>query len=108
MVTIRNVPSPAIYAFGQPERIRFEQDDRIILDGPDDADWRPLQTNEDGHTRDDYADAYAAKTLEPIGLNLFESEHWETIDTSIIQRKPDDDEDREQPADKPERRRSDT
>jgi putative transposase len=49
MVAIRNVPSPTINAFGQPERIRFEQDDRIVLDGPDDADWRPLQTNEDGH-----------------------------------------------------------
>jgi hypothetical protein len=58
-------------------------------------------------TLDDYADAYASRTQEPIELNPFIGEHWETIDTSIIQRRPEQDED-EKPAGKPERRRSDT
>jgi hypothetical protein len=57
-------------------------------------------------TLDDYADAYAAKTLEPIELNPFAVDHWETIDTTVIQRQPDDDE--EAGGDKPERRRADT
>lgn len=37
-------------------------------------------------TLQDYSDAYASRTLEPIELNPFEVDHWETIDTSIIQR----------------------
>ncbi|MEY9465523.1 hypothetical protein ABH973_005936 [Bradyrhizobium ottawaense] len=44
-------------------------------------------------TKDDYSDSYAAKTLEPIELNPFEVDHWETIDTSVIQRRLDDEDD---------------
>jgi hypothetical protein len=43
-------------------------------------------------TKDDYADAYANRTLEPIDLNPFEAEHWESIDTSIIQSRPEEEE----------------
>ncbi len=56
-------------------------------------------------TLDDYADAYAARTREPIELNPFIVDHWETIDTSKIQRRPEQDDD-DAPAGKPERRRS--
>lgn len=55
---------------------------------------------------DDYADAYAARTLEPIELNPFAVDHWAMLDTRIIQRKTDDDEDDAKPV-KAERRRSD-
>jgi hypothetical protein len=44
-------------------------------------------------TRDDYADGYAAKTLEPTELNPFVADHWASIDTSIIQRQPEDEDD---------------
>jgi hypothetical protein len=57
-------------------------------------------------TIDDYADAYAARTREPVELNPFIGDHWESIDTSIIQRRLEEDEDGV--AGKPERRRSDS
>jgi len=56
-------------------------------------------------TLDDYADGYAARTREPIELNPFIVDHWESIDTSVIQRRPEQDED-DTPPGKPERRRS--
>lgn len=55
-------------------------------------------------TRADYSDAYASRTLEPIELNPFEVDHWETIDTSIIQRPAPDP--TEPPKGQPQRRRS--
>jgi AAA domain len=61
---------------------------------------------------DDFADGYAAKTREPTELNPFAVDHWERIDTSIIQHRVDDDDD--PPAKKPvtrqrpERRREDS
>jgi hypothetical protein len=55
-------------------------------------------------TLDDYADAYAAKTMEPVELNPFAVDHWESIDTSIIQHRPDDEDDAPTKG-KPERRR---
>lgn len=41
-------------------------------------------------TLDDYADGYAARTRQSVELNPFAVDHWETIDTSIIQHRPDD------------------
>jgi hypothetical protein len=61
-------------------------------------------------TLDDFADGYAGKTREPIELNPFAVDHWEGVDTDIIQRQPDAE---EPPAgkpkgkQKPERRRED-
>lgn len=52
-------------------------------------------------TKDDYSDSYAAKTLEPIELNPFEVDHWETIDTSVIQRRLDDGDDQAETPAKP-------
>ena len=57
-------------------------------------------------TLDDYADGYAARTQEPVDLNPFIGDHWESIDTKIIKR--GDEEEEEGVAGKPERRRSDT
>ncbi|WP_339039249.1 hypothetical protein WHZ78_15585 [Bradyrhizobium symbiodeficiens] len=45
---LRDVPAPIIGAYGQPDRIRYESDDRIILPGLD-CDWRCEHTNDDGH-----------------------------------------------------------
>lgn len=45
---LRDVPAPVIGAYGQPERIRYEADDRIILPGFE-CDWRCDETNDDGH-----------------------------------------------------------
>jgi len=69
-------------------------------------------------TIDDFADSYAARTREPIELNPFANDHWEFIDTSIIQHPVDDEPGDKQPvkkpagkkpaAKKPERRRDDT
>ncbi|MCK1365174.1 hypothetical protein [Bradyrhizobium sp. 62] len=47
MVKVRNIPGPIHGALGQPERMRFGDDDRIIL--ADDIDYRPFFTNDDGH-----------------------------------------------------------
>lgn len=46
MVKVRQVPDPIAGAFGQPERMRFGDDDRIVLD---EIDWRRRLTNDDGH-----------------------------------------------------------
>ena len=50
-------------------------------------------------TLQDYADAYAARTLQPIELNVFESDYWQDIDTTVIQHRPkaDDEEDETRP-----------
>ncbi|MHC2579169.1 putative transposase [Bradyrhizobium diazoefficiens] len=45
---LRDVPAPVIGAYGQPKRIRYESDDRIILPGFE-CDWRCKETNGDGH-----------------------------------------------------------
>lgn len=45
---VRDVPAPIAGAYGQPERIRYEADDRIMLPGFD-CDWRCDETNDDGH-----------------------------------------------------------
>jgi putative transposase len=45
---VRDVPFPIAGAYGQPVRIRYEADDRIILDGFD-CDWRCKETTVDGH-----------------------------------------------------------
>jgi putative transposase len=45
---VRDVPAPIAGAYGQPARIRYEADDRIILDGFD-CDWRCKETTIDGH-----------------------------------------------------------
>jgi putative transposase len=45
---IRNYPLPIPGALGQPVRMRFESDDRIILPGKD-CDWRPSKTTDAGH-----------------------------------------------------------
>lgn len=47
-------------------------------------------------SKDDFADGYAAKTLEPIELNPFAVDHWETIDTSVIQHRIEDEDDQHQ------------
>jgi len=57
-------------------------------------------------TIDDFADAYAARTLQPVELNPFAVDHWASIDTSIIQHRPEDEDD--EPDDAPERRREET
>jgi hypothetical protein len=62
-------------------------------------------------TIDDYADGYAARTRQPIDLNPFAVDHWETIDTSIIQHKDNLDDEvptKKRANKKPERRREDT
>jgi hypothetical protein len=41
-------------------------------------------------TQEDFADAYARRTLEPIELNPFVGDNWAEIDTSIIQKKPEE------------------
>jgi hypothetical protein len=56
-------------------------------------------------TLDDFADAYAGRVIETVELNPFVVDHWESIDTRIIQRGPEPDEDETVPG-KPERRRS--
>lgn len=56
-------------------------------------------------TLDDYADAYAARTLQPVDLNPFAVDHWASIDTSIIQHRPDEEAEADEP---PERRREET
>jgi hypothetical protein len=49
-------------------------------------------------TLEDYADAYASMTTQPVELNVFENDHWRDIDTRIIQHRPDsDDEDDDKP-----------
>jgi putative transposase len=48
MAKIRNYPLPLPGALGQPVRMRFESDDRIILPGKD-CDWRPFANTEAGH-----------------------------------------------------------
>ena len=40
-------------------------------------------------TQEDFADAYSRKTLEPADLNPFFVDDWASIDTGVIQRKPD-------------------
>jgi putative transposase len=45
---IRNYPLPIPGALGQPVRMRFENDDRIILPGKD-CDWRPSKSTDAGH-----------------------------------------------------------
>jgi hypothetical protein len=62
-------------------------------------------------TIEDYQDVYAARTLQPVELNPFAVDHWERIDTSIVQRRGYDDDDevpRGKAYKKPERRREDT
>nr|WP_256467879.1 AAA family ATPase [Bradyrhizobium sp. 62] len=58
---------------------------------------------------DDYADGYATRTMEPVELNPFAVDHWNAIDTSIIQRHPEDQIDTKPRGkrSKPERRRGD-
>jgi putative transposase len=46
MVKVRHIPDPVRGAFGQPERIRYGDDDRIVFD---EIDWRRHLTNDDGH-----------------------------------------------------------
>lgn len=46
-----------------------------------------VRSGRDAVSKDDYSDSYAARTLEPIELNPFEVDHWETIDTNVIQRR---------------------
>jgi len=46
MVKVRHIPGPVDGAFGQPERMRFDDDDRIVID---EIDWRRHLTNDDGH-----------------------------------------------------------
>lgn len=48
MAKIRNYPLPLPGALGQPIRMRFENDDRIILPGKD-CDWRAFANTEAGH-----------------------------------------------------------
>ena len=55
-------------------------------------------------SRNDYGDAYAARTLEPYDLNPFAVEHWASIDTSIIQKTPE--QENEIKKGKPDRRRA--
>jgi hypothetical protein len=40
--------------------------------------------------QDDFADAYSRRTLEPVDLNPFYGDDWASIDTSIIQKKPEE------------------
>jgi hypothetical protein len=61
MVKVRNIPDPVRGAFGQPERMRFGDDDRIVL--ADDIDWRRLITNEDGHVLQAAHDAKIKRTV---------------------------------------------
>jgi hypothetical protein len=56
-------------------------------------------------TIEDFADAYAGRVLEPVELNPFIGDHWESIDTRLIQHKPERDDD--EGAGKPDRRRTD-
>lgn len=48
-------------------------------------------------TLQDYADAYAARTLQPVELNVFESDYWQDIDTTIIQHRPKADDEEDEP-----------
>jgi hypothetical protein len=41
-------------------------------------------------TQNDFADAYARRTLEPVDLNPFYAEDWASIDTSIIKKRPEE------------------
>lgn len=41
-------------------------------------------------TKEDFADAYSRRTLEPLELNPFFVDDWISIDTSIIQRNPEE------------------
>jgi hypothetical protein len=62
-------------------------------------------------TIEDYQDVYAARTLQPIELNPFAVDHWESIDTSIVQHRGYDQDDEVPTSEaykKPERRREDT
>jgi hypothetical protein len=47
MARIRDIPLPHVLDFGQAQRLRFEEFDRIILD--DDIDWRWVEDTESGH-----------------------------------------------------------
>jgi len=59
-------------------------------------------------TLQDFEAAYAARTMQPIELNVFASNYWREIDTTIIQHRKEDDEE-DQPKPKKEKpRRSDT
>jgi hypothetical protein len=60
-------------------------------------------------TLQDYADAYAAKTMQPVELNVFAADYWRDIDTTIIQHRPKADEEEYEPGPKKKKpRRSDT
>ncbi|GLR92133.1 TniB family NTP-binding protein [Bradyrhizobium iriomotense] len=48
-------------------------------------------------TQQDYADGYAARTLQPVELNVFVSDYWQDIDTSIIQHRPKEEDDEDEP-----------
>jgi len=48
MAKILHYPLPRLDELGQPERMRFEDDDRIILAGVD-CDWRRLSSDAHGH-----------------------------------------------------------
>ncbi|GAB9167441.1 hypothetical protein BDS110ZK4_30300 [Bradyrhizobium diazoefficiens] len=53
---------------------------------------------------DDFADGYAAETQQPLELNPFAVDHWETIDTSVVQHREQEETPEPKKA-RPERRR---
>lgn len=56
-------------------------------------------------TLGDYADAYAPRTMETFDLNPFLTDRWEEIDTSLIQKKPPEQDEPPKKPGKPVRRR---
>jgi hypothetical protein len=59
-------------------------------------------------TLDDYADAYASTTMQPVELNVFLNDYWRDIDTRIIQRRSDSDNHEDDKPEKTKTRRSDS
>jgi hypothetical protein len=70
---VRRLAHGAFYELG----LIFE----ILIDAIECA----LAAGRDSLTRDDFADAYASRTLEPTELNVFVAREWDKIDTAQLQ-----------------------
>jgi putative transposase len=68
MVKVRHIPEPIHGAFGQPERMHFEDDDRIVL--ADGIDWRRHLTNDDGHVFQAEHDAEIRRSLTHAKMRI--------------------------------------
>jgi putative transposase len=68
MVKVRHIPKPIHGAIGQPERMHFEDDDRIVL--ADGIDWRRHLTNDDGHIFQAGHDAKIKRSLTHAKMRI--------------------------------------